>query len=102
MMDLIGKKLIKVNFPPIYRVWEEKQKRFIEGKKIPLLTKEEKLYYKNKIGFFYHMGYDCVPVASPLSKLLSLHGYSPRITNDTAKLSRVKRAWREEGKGTIK
>jgi len=61
--------------------------------------KNDKVYWEQCVNFYYHMGYDYLPV-QPMEELEDI-AFKWRETNDTALLSRGKRIWATEGRGVI-
>lgn len=92
----------KVHFVEIF-IDEEIMKFITEnmmGKKwVSRSEKNNKIYWRQYINFYYSMGYDYVPII-PADELKNLP-IEARKANDTALLSKGKRRWANEGKGVI-
>ena len=96
------KKPEKVHFVELW-IDEEIVKFITENmigeKWIPRNGKNDKIYWKQYVNFYYRMGYDYLPV-QPMEELEDIPS-KERGTNDTALLSKGKRIWAEEGRGVI-
>jgi len=69
------------------------------AEKKPFADEKEQELWKQRINFYYRMGYDYVPGGPPIH--LSIPTVKGREGDDTAILSRGKRTWVEEAKGVI-
>lgn len=65
----------------------------------PLTEEFKESYQKQKLDFYYKMGYDYVPLGL---NWINLPKFKERKTTDTSTLSRGQRSWVEEGGGIIK
>ncbi len=81
---------------------EEVGKILSRGKGIlPMAGESEQVFWKQYLSFFHRMGYDMVTDMAPIGFIMFLTMSSLRLADDTAALSRGKRTWAEEGKGSI-
>jgi len=100
LSKMLGKKL---PYLEIQDIRQKKIARFAEGHKIVLLTeKEEKVFMKRYIEFYYQMGYDYIPDRMSLEYFKSMIMPKVRLGKDTAIIPKKEgREWVEEKTGII-
>jgi len=106
VIEFISKTMMGNMMPSFRGIIKRKTDKLIPGKKILLLDnqREEEIFWKQYINFYYYMGYDYVPeiqLWSIYDSIMSRTTSRLRETTDTASLTRGTRTWAEEEKGLI-
>lgn len=104
LMEAISEKILDKKWMSLQEAYtpEEINKVLALGKGLlPMGGEKEKAFWKQYSDFFFRMGYDYINDLSLAGYLMFLCIPRVRIADDTAGLSRGKRAWAEEGKGII-